>query len=348
MAVFARLGVGRVLLGFFGGIAALLFVLISLFVVVGLITVGQGSVVLLVSVAVLLTQVGVVASLRRRLNGIERDATSRHHYVGRAVSELTVRVKDLSKKIAAFQIRSATGDPGPVPMASAEIVELEEHGRSIRFDLTPDHHIHRRIRAERRLYEHELLDFLASNFRRGMAIADVGANVGNHAVFFGVVMEAQPLICFEASPVAASHLRRNLELNALDALIVEEALGDTVGTGSLWIRADQAFNPGAARLEMGDGDIPVTTLDASVERLDVRSLDLVKIDVEGMELDVLRGAKRLLEQSRPDLLLEFQTEAQLSAGREFLDAYGYQQGQVFNYTPTYHFFVAEVSKTRRT
>jgi FkbM family methyltransferase len=338
--------VGRFVLAYYGAILLGVVFGVAVLGAAGLLSLGEIAAVALLGIAIVTSQLGSVLALRKRLDGIDRDATARHHHHGRAISELVSRINNLSKKVAAFQLRSTSGDEGPVPIHEAEIVEVEESGTKVRFDLTPDHHIHRRIRAEGRLYEHELLDFVFARFRHGLAIADVGANVGNHAVFFGKVMEAKPLICFEASPVAVQHLHRNLELNSVEAIVVDEALGETVGHGTLWLRADQAFNPGAARLEVGQGDIPITTLDAVMRRKGIEALDLIKIDVEGMELPVLRGGAAVLEKSKPDLLLELQTEVDLAEARALLGPLGYQQGEQFNYTPTYHFFVPGPSAAR--
>ena len=65
-------------------------------------------------------------------------------------------------------------------------------------------------------------------------------------------------------------------------------------------------NSGASFLELGGGEVAVTTLDEFVEARGLRRLDFMKIDVEGFEERVLRGGERTLRRLRPVVLLEVQ------------------------------------------
>ena len=65
-------------------------------------------------------------------------------------------------------------------------------------------------------------------------------------------------------------------------------------------------NSGAAFLELGDGEVQVTTLDEFVAERGIERLDFMKIDVEGFEERVLRGGERVLRELRPHILFELQ------------------------------------------
>ena len=66
-----------------------------------------------------------------------------------------------------------------------------------------------------------------------------------------------------------------------------------------------------------------------------RPVALMKIDVEGMELDVLRGATQILTRDRPLLYIEASDDAQRQLIDSFLVAFGYHRQARFNDTPTY-------------
>ena len=95
------------------------------------------------------------------------------------------------------------------------------------------------------------------------------------------------------------------------------------------------------RSSTGGGDIPVTTLDAVHERWtaehDGHSLAFVKIDVEGMELDVLSGARDVLERLHPPLFVEAVTPTRFNELDAFLGGFGYRCLGRLARTPVYHF-----------
>ena len=80
--------------------------------------------------------------------------------------------------------------------------------------------------------------------------------------------------------------------------------------------------PLPVRLENGE-DIPVSQLDLLLS--DVQHINLMKIDVEGHELQVLRGSTETLETYRPALFLEFLDKGSYNRTVEFIKPYGYKQ-----------------------
>lgn len=157
-------------------------------------------------------------------------------------------------------------------------------------------------------FEARLLERL---LRPGMTVFDVGAN---HGLFS---LEAAHLIgpsgrvhAFEPAPSTRDLLRRNLEGNDATRVvrIVPSAVGGAPGTARLRIHRDlSGLNTLAGsdivwnhqRLRADDlVDVPVTTLDDHAEAERIERIDFLKIDVEGFELAVLRGASRLLSEQR--------------------------------------------------
>lgn len=154
-------------------------------------------------------------------------------------------------------------------------------------------------------YEQRELETVRLSIPREAVVLDVGTNVGNHAVYFDKILKCTRVICFEPNPEAIGLLRENIHFN--QALSVDlSRLGVGVGRapGHARIFLPQAHNLGAAKLEEaaeGEG-FRVDTLDNLLP--DIPQVDFIKIDTEGMELDVLAGAGILIARFRPTLLVE--------------------------------------------
>ncbi|HUX33650.1 MAG TPA: FkbM family methyltransferase [Gemmatimonadaceae bacterium] len=135
--------------------------------------------------------------------------------------------------------------------------------------------------------------------RPGDVALDVGANVGAYAILFGLwVGDAGRVLAFEPAPDAMAGLCRHIDLNRLQHRVhaVQAAVTDTVGDAGFVSEGSQGTN----HLRRGAGDstttvitVPTTTIDAVCAEQRVRPR-LIKIDVEGAELAVLRGARQTI------------------------------------------------------
>jgi protein O-GlcNAc transferase len=211
-------------------------------------------------------------------------------------------------------------------------------------------HVIRRIRRTGTFYEIDLLEHIAQCGPLGGTYIDVGANIGNHSIYFGKFL-ADFLIAVEPVPDTADVLDFNLRSNGVtNYVLVRAGLGAEPGVG-MTILADNETNVGMTRVELvktGVGDtvdatlVALDTLDRVVEAQAARGermpVRFVKIDVEGAELDVLRGAADVLQQYRPQLAIELATRQAYQEVGEFLSSYGYRKVGKFCGTPTYHFF----------
>ncbi len=209
----------------------------------------------------------------------------------------------------------------------------------------PEEHILNLIRAHRRFYGRDLLDHLAVHGPRGGVYVDVGANIGNHSVFFGRFL-ADQVVAVEPDPHLLRLLARNLHANGVvEWTTVAVALGAEPGVGTLSPREGYEGNAGAQRVvsaapDAGTATVPVDTLDRVLAGLGPETaagVSLVKLDIEGMELEALHGARQLLENHGPDVVVEAAGEAEHAAVASLLESYGYRQVARFCITPTYHF-----------
>jgi FkbM family methyltransferase len=160
--------------------------------------------------------------------------------------------------------------------------------------------ITREIGARSLFFEIDLLEHIYLSVPRHGLFLDVGANIGNHSVYFARFC-ADHVVAVEPHPAIVPFLKRNLETNAPGGYtLFPVAVAATAGVGRMTLPPNYAANIGGSQVKLLSagpsdraGTVQVTTLDDLLDRLAVRfaelPLTLVKIDVEGMELDVLRG-----------------------------------------------------------
>ncbi len=171
-------------------------------------------------------------------------------------------------------------------------------------------HIDTTYRAERQMwtgeYEPPLIRFLQTHNTEGWICFDVGANVGAVALALAkYVGPSGKVYAFEPGPPNQQRLRNNFTLNpTLLSRIELLECGVADKPGELWW-AEERGNPGNALLsDKGTHRIQVITLDAFLSKRQLNHVDFVKIDVEGMELQVMRGAAEVFHTFHPALYFE--------------------------------------------
>jgi FkbM family methyltransferase len=155
-------------------------------------------------------------------------------------------------------------------------------------------------------YEPPLIRFLQTHNTEGWTCLDVGANVGAVALALAkYVGPSGKVYAFEPGPPNQQRLRNNFTLNP--GLLGRTELlecGVADKPGELWW-AEEHGNPGNALLsDKGTHKIQVITLDAFLSSRQLDHVDFVKIDVEGMELQVMRGAAEVLRSFQPAVYFE--------------------------------------------
>ncbi len=158
------------------------------------------------------------------------------------------------------------------------------------------------------LYDHEEMSFMLALFRPGDVFGDFGSNVG---VYSAIAAKAgASVIAVEPVPDTFARLERNFALNGITGRAVncglgaaEQKLRFTTELGGL--------NRVAAKGEPHTCEIPVRRADDLCGELDVAPL-LVKVDVEGWELPLFEGARRLLSEHVVAVIVEMN-----GSGRRF-------------------------------
>jgi len=234
--------------------------------------------------------------------------------------------------------------PASEQAASSSEVRFDYGGEPIAFrSVGRDDHILRDMQRRATFYERDVLERLRQRLekRHGGASIDAGAFIGTHAVYFAKFCGLKPVFAFEANPGTFPLLLHNIRINRLEDTVnpINRALGASRGYGRV-IPADNT-NQGHSSVtfdsEKRSESVHVRSLDDEVDALlgKSRSIALIKIDVEGAELEVLHGAKRTIRAHRPLLCIEVHNVQNLRKVLSVLSGDRYWIIDCLGYSPTY-------------
>jgi FkbM family methyltransferase len=152
-----------------------------------------------------------------------------------------------------------------------------------------------------RIHDFEEMSFIRAYLRRGDLFVDVGANIAVYSLWASET-EGVDVLAFEPSSVTHGRALENVELNGLTDRIrvVRKAVGSKGGLVRLTTGLD-AVNQVIDGDETDSEAVEQTTLD---HELGHRVPAIVKVDVEGKELEVLRGGQETISRHRPALIIE--------------------------------------------
>jgi FkbM family methyltransferase len=161
-------------------------------------------------------------------------------------------------------------------------------------------------------YESALIERL---LQPGMTVIDVGANHGMFSLEAAHLIGEQGIVhAFEPTPSTRKLLVKNLAANRISTVtVLPSALAEHPGMARLRVHKEMSGLNTLAPVDVTWNrqklvadqiiEVPVTTLDAHTSEQGLQRVNFLKIDVEGFELSVIRGARGLLSQKRVDLIL---------------------------------------------
>ena len=169
--------------------------------------------------------------------------------------------------------------------------------------------LYRALRARFRDQRREIQAILGALRPDGLGV-DVGAYKGSYVLWMSRGVREGRVVAFEPQPELAAYLRSACASLSLRNVTVESAgVSDHSGGGTLWVKGEGTW-PGASFESIvstrGHGrrlDVTVVSLD-DYFRQETRRIGAIKVDVEGHELSVFRGAERLLREHSPLLVFE--------------------------------------------
>jgi len=179
-------------------------------------------------------------------------------------------------------------------------------------------------------YEAGTLSIMEKCLRKGDIFIDVGANIGLMSIFASQIVGSNGKIySFEPEPETFAILKKNIEINKIENIYIYNfALGDK--KSKAFIYTNPYAGRGSASLikpvDQKDSkkyEVSIETLDDFISTHDIKKVRMLKIDVEGWELNVLKGADRLLKSSQaPIISIEYSKFTQAKGGK-LLDLYYY-------------------------
>ena len=229
-----------------------------------------------------------------------------------------LQIKALNEKGRVVGVQFLRSRPSSVLRGT--ISSFVSNGRTLRFFVENDFDLVQKVHLSGAFYEREELDIIARHFTAGMFV-DVGANVGNHAIYVLTHLDATKAVVFEPNPDAVAILEVNVALNSLtDKVTIHQVgLADQAGRVSISV---PRYNLGEGTLTRdSNGELEIAVGDeilaGEVE------ISFIKIDTEGFEMSVLEGLRETLAKHRPAIFVEV-SDANEASFLHFCESTGYE------------------------
>lgn len=182
---------------------------------------------------------------------------------------------------------------------------------------------------------------LTINYRtyleRGCSVIDVGAHHGMHSRRFLRYLRPRHLVLVEPVPEMADGLRREFRRRP-EVEVRQVALGESAQQTSFVVNDSYLGESGLLEWRYPRTDGPTRSIDVTVETLDDWNLpyavDFMKVNVQGCEVDVLRGGRKLLSKDRPIVSVEY--------GEQGYSAYGCDAMTLFEFAVENNYAVADL------
>jgi FkbM family methyltransferase len=178
-------------------------------------------------------------------------------------------------------------------------------------------------------WESETLALFIPIVKQGRAFIDVGAYTGVYSLIACAANPNVNVIAIEPVPKTFDVLRKNVHLNGFQGRcqLMAIAVGECKEHGRMYLPSNEKF-PSMACLVANAAETSSNYIDVEVYTLDDicgdrDDVDLIKIDVEGRELDVLKGMRRVMSKCRPAIIIEVLQEAPTVELQDLLTAFGY-------------------------
>ena len=188
------------------------------------------------------------------------------------------------------------------------IKEITHLNKKISINLHENEIVSSVINNSNNFFEVKFLDFVRNNFQKQKTIIDIGANIGNHSLYFSEFLDYDEIVCFEP-------FEKNVELLKLNLIgkncrIMDYALSDSESEKILY--NSQSNNFGGFSLHSYDGSkgenksfiVKDKVVTKTLDSLNLSNVTMIKIDVEGHENSVLNGGIETIKKNNPIIFIE--------------------------------------------
>lgn len=159
------------------------------------------------------------------------------------------------------------------------------------------------------------------DFVEGKLFIDVGAHIGCYPL--SLFKEAKHIFTFEPEENNYKRLVHNLKINSISNVkALRKAVTDKNGRARLYIhKVESGWHSLYVKYSSTTEEVQTVSLDSFIERKHLGNIGLIKIDVEGAELSVLKGVEKTLRKFHPAILVEFNRPLAELAGQSLFDIY---------------------------
>lgn len=208
-------------------------------------------------------------------------------------------------------------------MLPSHFIRFEHCGEFIAFYLPDADHdfVQRCMYRNKTFWEIRQLKIAKKCFPQNGFFVDVGAYVGNHSVYAAKFFGAKKIYAFEPQEAIIPILKKNISINRIDDKIefFPVALTEHVQKMSI-----SRILPGTSAGTAYGCDACGKTVGIPLDAYEIPCVDMLKIDVEGEEISVLRGAVKTIQRAHPIIWLEICSQNSLAVIQSFLQNYGYE------------------------
>lgn len=191
------------------------------------------------------------------------------------------------------------------------------------------------------IYEQETTCFISSKIKPGMTILDIGADIGYYTILFAKHAGSKGQVyAFEPIPRAKQYLDKNILMNRFDNVkTFGFALFDKSGKVCLEEPLTKSkINPSKKKLSGNDIQVEMKIFDEWKLKEKINNVDLVKLDVEGAELNILRGMKDTLQSQHPKILIEVHPQQ--------LKSFGFSPSDIVKFFSELNYHIEPVDKKK--
>jgi FkbM family methyltransferase len=195
-----------------------------------------------------------------------------------------------------------------------------------------DTHVGKWVEETGRLdHDRFLIPLIESMLKPGMVVIDAGALYGDHSIAYArAVGETGAVFAIEANPMAFECLSKNAEKFQAPMFLMNLALGEEHGGDCIHIMAE---NVGASSVTKNwktpksipknhlEAVVKTASIDGLIEAANLEALHFIKIDCEGWEFKILKGAKGAIRKFKPILVIEMNSWALSQQDASYKDIY---------------------------
>lgn len=189
-------------------------------------------------------------------------------------------------------------------------------------------------------HEPEIKKTILKHIKPKDVFIDVGANIGKYTIIIGSKLQKKggKVIAFEPLPANFELLQKNIKLNKLNNVTpIKCALGNEEKKRYLYL--ENVVRGGVKHSLIKNNNtnkennkilVEVRKLDNVLQELNIKKINLIKIDVEGFEPEVLKGATQTLQKQHPKIIFEALTPQKLKENQKILKQYNYKIKKINN------------------